>query len=179
VCGSSTCFYAVSGLATEADFGTFQMGKFVFMSMLQGYLEAGLYTGQNKISQVPTITLTSPLISNTFYNATSINIAWTTQWLRWDGQPYTTDYPGNYSETTTLGYSVKYTPDHGVHWYYCSDNSPAVVGQKVAAYMITATSYSWPVASFARGSYIISVECYRQGIDLHYSYDQIEIYLNN
>jgi len=178
VFGSSTCYIVASGLATQADFGTVQMGKFVLMSMIQGFLDAGLYTGQDQISQIPMVSLTKPLISDTFDNPGSIHFEWAAQWQRWDGQPYTADYSSSYSESTLLGYSLKYSPDRGVTWYYCSDNSLAVAGGKDAAHLTTATSYDWPVTAFSRGSYIVSIECYRQNIDLHYSYDQIQIYIN-
>jgi len=181
--GTQTCYVVVSGLATQSDFGTGQMGKFTLIGMLEAFFAGGLYSDQDAISQVPRVQITSPKVSDNFTipPTTSINIAWSTTWKRWDSTKYTQDYLDTYSETTPIVYAVKYSPDGGHTWKYCADDMATTAGSKdllISAHTTTANSYSWVVSSFAKGSYFVRVECYRRDIGLHYAFDTVAVYLN-
>ncbi len=177
--GSNTCYVSVSGLSTQADFGTMQMGKFVLATMLRTFLDGGVYADtQDKIAQLPLVDLVEPKISDTFDDPVAIHTEWNVSWKRWDGESYTEEYPSTYSEATPLVYSVKYSPDMGRNWYYCSDNASAQEGVKDAAHTASFTSFDWNVSGFSRGTYIIRIEGYREDIPFHYSYDQMQVYIN-
>lgn len=176
VCGSDTAYVVVSGLGTQSNFGTAPMGKFVLLSMMRTMLESGLLSGQDKISQIPRVEITSPTIADSFVNPSVVNIRWNATWKRWDGQSYTENYPSDYSETTQLAYSVKYSDDNARTWKYCSDNTAAEADKRDSSHFIYFTAYDWNVDLRPRGSYIIRVECYRNNINLHDSYDQLQVY---
>ncbi|OQA89741.1 MAG: hypothetical protein BWY26_01638 [Elusimicrobia bacterium ADurb.Bin231] len=173
---TDTAYIAVSGLATQANFGTAQIGKLVLVTLLRSFMDGGLYSGQDKISQIPYVDLKKPLISDTFDNPLTININWDVVWKRWDLEKYTEEYPDDYVETTPLVYAVKYSNDNGKSWYYCLDDTPTSAGKKdYPMYTTTSTDYYWTVSSKPAGTYLIRIECYRRDIDLHYGYDQIQV----
>jgi hypothetical protein len=120
-------------------------------------------------------------LSDNFVNPTSVNVTWNSSWKKWDGTSYTSDYAAGYTETTPLVYQVEYSRDNGDTWQFCANNATAKVGVKNPGNWTTATTLAWDVsntASFPKGSYILKVECYRRDIDLHYSYDQIQLYFS-
>ena len=173
--GTQTCYFVVSGLATQADFGTGQMGKLNLIGALEAFMEGGLYTGQDKISQIPRVQITSPKVSDNFSNPSTITINWAMGWTRWDGTNYTSDYSAGYSESTPIVYAVKYSPDGGRTWKYCSDNTGTTIGDKDLTRTTTALTCNWSVLSLPKGSYLVRVECFRQNIGMHYAYDHVGI----
>ncbi len=175
VLGSSTCYVSANGLSTQSNFGTIQMGGYIVMNMIRSFLDAGLYTGQSHIPQLPYVQITNPLVTSSFNNATtSIPITWTISWLRWDGNLYTVDYTAGYSESTTMVYNVKYFD--GANWRFCSDGTIAQEGIYDSAHSLSTTSYTWNnLSGLTKGvSYILCVEAYRQNYPLHYGYDQVQ-----
>jgi hypothetical protein len=180
--GSNTFYDVVSGLSIEDDFGTSDMGKSVLISMLQAFIDGGMYSGQDQISQVPLTSISNPTNASAFPNPSSISTEWSSSWVGWDGNPYTSDYPNPYTtdpENGKLLYSLKYSNDSGQTWKYCSDNTPTSLGARDASHTSSSTSYSWPVSGFPKGTYLLRVECYRQDLILHYAYDQIQIQITN
>ncbi|MDD5687165.1 MAG: type II secretion system protein [Elusimicrobia bacterium] len=181
--GTVSSFYlSVSGFAIQANFGAAQIGKFALTSVFRTFLDAGLYTGQDWISQVPLVAITNPTNVHSTFSTFPIIIESSINWKRWGNEDYTEEYTTlapSYSETTPLVYSIKYSSDRGATWHYCDDNSLTTAGHK-DTFHDNGTSYSWDVsdaALFPKGSYIVRVECYRRNLDLHYSYDQIQIYI--
>jgi len=174
----STAYFVVSGLATQSDFGTASMGKYVIISMMRAFMDAGLYTGQDKITQLPYVEITKPTVADEFNNPVSITVQWNTSWLRWDGQKYTDDYSSSYSDSSSIEYELKYSNDNGRTWKHCMDGTKAEAGVKNPLYVTTLSSYNWSVGALPKGSYILRVEAYRAGTNLHYSYDQFQLYLH-
>jgi len=180
---NKSCYLIFSGLNIQANFGPGPLGKYSITTLLRTFLDAGQFTGYEKIPQIPLLDLTNPNTYDEFNNPDTINIQWNTQWKRWDGNNYTAEYPDDYSESTPLVYAIKYSNDNGKTWYYCDDNSITFAGRKeiLKTLPISFSSYPWDVSDaskFPKGSYIIRVECFRKDIDLHYGYDQIQIYIN-
>ena len=58
------------------------------------------------------------------------------------------------------------------------DGTKAEAGVKNPLYVTTLSSYNWSVGALPKGSYILRVEAYRAGTNLHYSYDQFQLYLH-
>jgi hypothetical protein len=188
-------FYSVNGLSPTGVSGTTFISKWSFLSLIQGYLNAGLYQDTSPspkahhVKQLPRLAITSPNLNTNLKNPPSISVAWTATWLRWDNIPYTTLYPGGYSETTPLDYQVMYSTSNGAPnkaagnptgWFFAKDDKVATPGQKDPTETVTTTSYTWntPSAKFPEGNYLIRVEGYRQGMPLHYSFHQYRAYIS-
>jgi prepilin-type N-terminal cleavage/methylation domain-containing protein len=196
---NNPAFIAVNGLSPTGVAGTTFIAKWSFLTLIQSYLNGGLYTDATAtpkakhIRQVPRVVITDPNENTDLKQKASITIGWTTTWLRWDGTTYTVNpaYTG-WFETLTMKYAVLYSPSNGfpdpakgnpTGWFYVSDNTSATLGAKpdtaheVAQAVSSATttnSVTWntPAGTFPQGSYLIRVEGYREGFPLHYSFHQ-------
>ncbi len=186
---SDVSFIAVNGLSPTGSSGSSFIANWSFLSLMHSFLSAGLYNAAssytNHIPQVPQVTITSPNSSSNLQNPSSITIGWTRSWTRWDGKKYTTAYPSTWTESTNLSYTVMYSPDNGLTWFYMQDDSPATPGVRPASSgriisSASATpSYTWntPSSTFPAGNYLIRVEAYRDTIPLHYAYHQYRAFL--
>jgi len=177
------CYLTYNGLSVQAINGPAVLGRYTLATLLRTFLDGGSYSGKEKILQIPLLEITSPNTYDEINNPTTIDIKWNTQWKRWDGNNYTEEYPNDYKESTPLVYAIKYSNDNGKTWYYCDDNSITFAGRKeiLKTLPVSSSSYPWDVSNaskFPKGSYIIRVECFRKDIDLHYSYDQVQIFIN-
>ncbi|HEV7428261.1 MAG TPA: type II secretion system protein [Thermoanaerobaculia bacterium] len=198
---NNPAFIAVNGLSPTGVAGTTFIAKWSFLTLIQSYLNGGLYTDAsaaptaNHIRQLPRVVITDPNENTDLKQKSSITVAWDTTFRRWDGLTYTTDPKyANWTETLTMKYAVIYSPSNGVAdkdpthknptgWFYIQDNSVANTGVKPdAAHEIslnvsavkTSASATWntPSATFPQGNYLIRVEGYREGYPLHYSFHQ-------
>lgn len=175
---TKTAYSVVTGFNPQGDFGSAQIAKYTIMAMLKTFLDCGLYSGQDHIVQVPRVSFVKPTITDSYDNVSNIAIEWQYKWKRWDNEKYSSEYADTFSESEPLEFSLMYSSDQGRSWQYCSDNTPATAAQRKSGYTTTSTTFTWNVSLFPRGSYILRIECYRKNILLHYSYDQIQIYLN-
>jgi type II secretory pathway pseudopilin PulG len=197
-------FVAVNGLSPTGISGTTFIAKWSFLSLIQSFLNGGLYRDTSAtptakhIRQVPHVAITQPNEQTNLKDPATINVSWDTTWVRWDGQQYTVDpsYAG-WFENLTLNFAVLYSPSNGVPdpakgnptgWFYMQDDTPATLGVRpAAAYQIiqaistktTTNSYTWstPAAKFKQGNYLIRVEAYRVGWALHYAFHQYRAFI--
>ena len=178
--GSDASFVVVNGLSPTGTSGTAFISRWSFLSLVQSFLAAGRYTtggvpDPSRVRELPRIAITQPNDDVDIENPTTLNVVWSSQWLRWDGLPYTPNYPANFAETATVSYTVLYSRDNGRNWLQITDDTPAKPGVRpTSGYLQTATTYSWsvPAARFPKGNYLIRVEAYRDGLPLHYSFHQ-------
>ena len=79
-----------------------------------------------------------------------------------------------------------YSADNGASYRYLLDGGAATPGERPsnAAYLqpdVSAgdESFSWnvPAADFPQGSYLLRVDCFRQGAQVHYAWHQTRIYI--
>ncbi len=181
--GDSTdaAYVVVNGIAATTRTGSAFLGRWAFLTLIQGYLAGGVSTASDRIPQVPRIAMTQPNDLTDLDNPSSIAVAWTTEWKRWDGRKYTSSYSSSFSETASMKYAVMYSADNGKTWKYAKDDSAAIAGVRPASDSVleTSLSYTWPVPSskFPKGTYIVRVEGYRDGRSLHYSYHQTRIFI--
>jgi hypothetical protein len=71
-------------------------------------------------------------------------------------------------------FKVIYSPDGGRNWFHASDDTKAVPGVRpTASYALITSPYSMSFDS--EGANIVRVECFRKGIQTHYSYHQIRV----
>ncbi len=176
VLGGNAAHIEVNGLSPQVDFGTAQIGKLSVINLLRGFMVSGAPTLASRTIQLPMVSISSPAVTDQFTNPTSITVQWSLTWKRWDGQSYTSAYPATFSETATLQHNVKYSNDNGKSWYFVQDNAVAQAGVLDSAHA-TSSPISWNVSSMARGTYIVRVETYRQGMLQHYTYHQRQIYI--
>ncbi len=188
---NKTAFIAVNGLSPTGAAGANFIAHWSFLSLIYSFFQGGLYpvsgteTGCSgctfRVPQLPRVTITYPNLSSNLNNPPSINIQWNIGWTRWDGNPYTPAYSSTFAETTPLQYQVMYSPDGGTTWRWCDTSIPGTPapGVRNPAALISATNYNWstPASSFPMGNYLIRVEAYRQGINLHYSYHEFRAFI--
>jgi hypothetical protein len=184
---NNAMFVVENGLSPAGITGTTYISQWSYLSLIQGFLAAGLFNGSAApaVAQVPRVVITSPNASSNLTAPTTINIAWSKQWLRWDGKPYTTGYASTWTSATPVSYLVMYSADYGQTWKYVQDDAAVTPGQvprppAADTHWVTSTTYAWPVpaASFPAGGYIIRVEAYRNNFTLHYSFHQYLAFIN-
>jgi hypothetical protein len=178
--GSSAAYFALNGTATGASFGTNDVAQLGLATALYGFMEAGApYNSVGSIHQLPYIAITTPTVTQQFLNANSVTIGWSTSWNRWNDQLYTQTYPNGFSDNgVTLLYNVKYSPDNGSTWKFVQDGTAAQFGVLDASAAHLATSPTvWSVGGLPQATYLIVVEAYRSGYPLHYSYQELSVFL--
>jgi hypothetical protein len=184
--GSDTAFVVVNGLSPTGTSGVSFISRWSFLSLVQSYLAGGLYStagvlDASRVRQLPRVAITTPNDDTDLRNPSTIHIAWTSQWLRWDGLKYTPAYSSTFSDTTTVRFATIYSRDNGRTWLNMRDESAAQAGVRPSdpANLITATSYDWavPVSNFPKGNYIIRIEAYRDQLPLHYAFHQYRAFI--
>jgi prepilin-type N-terminal cleavage/methylation domain-containing protein len=178
--GNDAAFVMVNGLSPTGQAGVAFVSRWSFLSLIQSFLTAGLYTtagnpDPSRVHELPRIVITTPNDNIDLNDPQTVAVGWDSQWRRWDGLPYTPAYPAGWAETTTVRFALLYSRDNGRTWLFMRDDSPATPGVRpAAAYLQTTTTYSWstPPAQFPKGNYLIRIEAYRDGIPLHYSFHQ-------
>jgi prepilin-type N-terminal cleavage/methylation domain-containing protein len=195
-------FDVQNGFSPSGVAGTDFIARWSFLTLVQGFLQAGQYNGgaNPATTQVPRVTITSPNPNTNTTNPSSLTITWALTWQRWDGRPYTSDYPAGFSELATdITYFVLYSGDNGITWKYAKDDSAATPGlrpdrdingvviagdPRAMTGTTTGGSFTWtgitnlPAAPVKSGAYIIRVEAYRNTLALHYAQHQYQIFIN-
>ncbi|MCA8943901.1 MAG: hypothetical protein KDB80_15160 [Planctomycetes bacterium] len=185
--GGDAGYIVVNGIAQTTTIGTSFIAKYCLLSMYQSFFETGDTGMTYRIKQPARVEILSPTEISEINNPTSIDIQFSAEWTRWDGQPYTGSTSGSFAEAEgELEYVIMYSPDIGTTWRYIQNDAVAVPGTKPTdASVIVAdagagdetVNWSVPAGSFPEGSYLIRVECYRQNQALHYSQHQSKIYI--
>lgn len=183
--GNDAAFVVVNGLSPSGQSGVAFISRWSFLSLVQSFLSAGLYTTGGvsdpaRVRELPRVVITAPDDSTDIDNPTTLHIAWSMQWRRWDGLAYSPAYPVNFAEDTTVRYTVMYSRDNGRTWLQVTDDTPATPGVRPAdTYLTTASAYDWsvPAASFPKGNYVIRVEAYRDEVPLHYAFHQYRAFI--
>ena len=179
--GEDMGYIVVNGIAQTVQTGSAFMSRWSVLTMLQSFMEAGLFSGSERIVQLPQMEIVTPNELTDLERPTSISVTWDRSWSRWDGLSYTENYTSGFAETSPLDYVVLYSPDNGASWVYPQTGASAEPGRRPdgSVPVIAGTSYSWgvPPASFPQGSYLLRVEAHRRDLQLHYAYHQRKIYI--
>lgn len=179
--GDDNAFVVVNGIAQTNRTGSAFMGRWAFLTLIQGFLAAGQHTSADRIPQVPRVEITSPNDITDLDDPSSISIQWTTEWLRWDGRAYTSSYSSSFTESASVSYAVMYSTDNGKTWKFVQDDTTASPGERPASssHLETGSSYTWstPSSKFPKGNYLIRVEAYRDDRELHYAQHQRRVYI--
>ena len=184
--GSDAAFVVVNGLSPTGTSGVSFISRWSFLSLVQSFLAGGLYStagspDASRVRELPRVAITTPNDDVDLRNPSTIHIAWTSQWLRWDALRYTPSYSATWSDDTTVRFATIYSRDNGQTWLNMRDESPAQPGVRPSdpANLITATSYDWavPADRFPKGNYIIRIEAYRDEVPLHYAFHQYRAFI--
>jgi type II secretory pathway pseudopilin PulG len=184
---SRSCYFVVNGLSPSGDEGTSLIARYGMLSILQGFFLAGL-SDTNRVVQLPRVSITKPVPADDLSSPASVQIEWTDEWKRWDGEKYTSGYSDTFSESETLIYVLMYSDDGGTSWKFVQDDSvnddvgylPTTTGGAVdTSHTVSSSPYTWstPASKFPEGTYIIRLEVYRSNFNLHYSYHQVQVYI--
>ncbi|MBX3462016.1 MAG: prepilin-type N-terminal cleavage/methylation domain-containing protein [Planctomycetes bacterium] len=181
---TSAAYVVVNGISNAVDNGTTFIAKFAVLSLVHSFFEAGSTTNTLRIPQLARLEIESPTDITELLAPSVIDVQYSVDWTRWDGGPYAAT--GSYSEDESqLEYVLMYSNDGGAHWYHMQDDSPATPGERPASTYLLPDSgagtetYSWsvPSAVFPQGSYLLRIDCYRQGAQVHYSFHKTKIFI--
>ncbi len=181
----SAAYIVVNGISNAVDNGTTFISKFSVLSLVHSFFEAGSTTNTLRVPQLPRLQIESPTDITELDNPATITIQYSTQWKRWDGLRYAQS--GTYTESEALlRYVVMYSNDNGTTWRYVRDGAPAVPSEMPTdpAYILAdnatgneTLAWSVPSEDFPEGSYLLRIDCYRQGASVHYSFHQTKIFI--
>jgi hypothetical protein len=195
-------FQVINGLSQTIESGSAFIARWAVLSLVHSFLTAGepatAAVAACRIQQLPRVEIKQPSIVSILEDPQDILVQWSTEFLRWDGKKYTTNYPDGFSEATwidSLRYVLIYSADTGGTWYYMEDDPFAIPQEAVpeqrpagalAAYLrpdIVPEGdefFTWAVPDdlFPEGSYLIRVEVYREDIALHYAYHVEKVFID-
>lgn len=183
----NTGYVVVNGLDRTVESGSAFIAKYSVLSLIHSLLEAGHGGLARPVTRLPRAVITAPTFSTELLDPTSISIQWSTQWVRWDGRPYSATSTPNASESETrLRYSILYSDDNAETWRSMIDDTVLVPGVRPpAAQLLTDQGtgdevFDWitPGAKFKQGSYLIRIEVYRSTEVLHFAHHTEKIYID-
>ncbi|MBL9076814.1 MAG: prepilin-type N-terminal cleavage/methylation domain-containing protein [Planctomycetes bacterium] len=181
---TSAAYIVVNGISNAVDNGTTFIAKFSMLSLVHSFFEAGSTSNTLRIPQLPRLEIDSPTDITELLDPSDIDVQFSVDWTRWDGVPYA--QTGTYSEDELeLEYVLMYSNDGGETWRFMQDDSPATPGTRPdSAYIVAdagagGETYTWnvPAASFPQGSYLLRIDCYRQGAQVHYAFHKTKIFI--
>ncbi|MHC4473183.1 MAG: hypothetical protein ACYS99_19740, partial [Planctomycetota bacterium] len=186
--GSRSAYVLVSGLDSTTESGSAFIARYCSLALIHGFLSSGDPALPRPIPMRPRLVITGPTSATELVDPATIDVSWCTEWLRWDGSPYTSSYPNGFAAAETeLRYALLYSVDEGLSWKHMLDDSDATPGVPPPAELLLEDlnagadeMYSWatPQASFPRGTYVLRIEAYRVGSRLHYSYHQERVFIS-
>lgn len=183
--GTSAGYIVVNGIDKAVESGTTFIAKWAVLSLAHSFFEAGDTSNTLRIPQLARVEIASPTDITELNNPDEIDVLFGTTWTRWDGLPYT--QTGTFTEDESLlEYTIMYSPDNGTTWRFVQDDSLASIGElpedsmyRVSDAAIGDETFTWSVPSgdFPEGSYLLRVECYRDGAQTHYAWHQNKIFI--
>lgn len=178
-------YVVVNGIDRAVESGSSFIAKWAVLSLVHSYLEAGALENTLRIPQAPRIEIEAPTDITELQSPAEIDVRFGVDWTRWDGEPYTQN--GTYLEDEgELQYVVMYSKDNGFSYQHCIDGSPATPGYRPggALYLepdrvVGDEVFTWavPPNEFPEGSYLLRIECFREGAQVHYAWHQTRIYI--
>lgn len=183
---TSAAYIVVNGISNAVDNGTTFISKFAMLSLVHSFFEAGSTSNTLRIPQPPRLEIQSPTDITELLDPTDIDVQFGVDWTRWDGIPYAAT--GTYSENEgLLEYVLMYSNDGGANWFHMNSSppEPATPGERPSStYLIPDAgagdeTFVWnvPSADFPQGSYLLRIDCYRQGAQVHYSFHKTKIFV--
>tara|TARA_R110002072_G_scaffold4174_1_gene29387 strand:+ start:95099 stop:98599 length:3501 start_codon:yes stop_codon:yes gene_type:complete len=183
--GTSAGYVVVNGIDKAVTSGTTFIAKWAVLSLAHSFFEAGDTSNTLRIPQLARVEIASPTDITELNDPSQIDVLFGTSWTRWDGLPYT--QTGTFVEDESLlEYAIMYSNDNGATWRFVQDDTITTIGEPPANSMYLESdtgvgdeTYTWdtPAGSFPEGSYLLRVECYRDGAQVHYAWHQSKIFI--
>ncbi len=182
--GTNAAYINVNGISNAVDNGTTFIAQYTILALVHTMLEAGSTTNTLRIEQLPRMEIQSTTDITELENPSTISIQYGVNWTRWDGLPYSET--GTFSESEAdLEYVILYSRDAGTTWLHIQDDTEAKAGERPAdsSYLVAdagggTETWDWDVsAGYPEGTYMLRVDCYRQGAQVHYSYHQTRLFI--
>lgn len=189
-------YNVVNGLDKTGEAGTTLIGKWSVLSLTDAFLRSGQGASPTRIRELPRILILPFTSTDLSENFTSLDIQWSLNWLRWDGQKYVDAYPGGFAEDTQTSHVILYSMENGAtgSWKNILTNAPATPGVRPIAAgdfveqnhdpADSTLSYTWnlPADAQCEGTIMLRVEAYRDidvtdsAFPLHYAYHQLRFF---
>ncbi|MEZ6038090.1 MAG: hypothetical protein R3F29_11445 [Planctomycetota bacterium] len=183
--GTSAGYVVVNGIDKAVETGSTFIAKWAVLTLAHTFFEAGSTSNSLRIPQLARIEIESPTTITELMDPDEIDVLWGIEWTRWDGLDYSET--GTFTESESLlRYRILYSPDNGTTWRYAQTDAVTQIGippetpaTTIADAGTGQETYTWstPAATFPAGSYLLRVECYRNGAQVHYSWHQNRIYI--
>jgi len=193
-------YIVVNGIDKTTETGTAFIGKYSLLTLIHSFLVCGHPNLEDanisyRITQLPRVEIKTPTLETELDDPSGAEpVQWNVKWLRWDSKPYTDEFADTFSQDESkLNYVLMYSRDNADTWQYMSDdtnvlppdgpglgyhyNDPHMIADAVNGDEV----YMWDIGNdtkFPEGSYLIRVECYREGCPLHYSYHMEKIFIS-
>lgn len=123
---------------------------------------------------VASVVITEPVNNQEFTDPTAIDVKWTVDWKRFDGSPYTPDFPAAYAFGGPVTFNLVYTSSTSFNvWRNAATHARGFAGRKASANNVT-SPFVWnvPVGDVPAGRYVLRVEAYT-GSPQRYGYHEI------
>ena len=136
---SKASFMIVNGIDRTAETGSAFIAKYTLLSLVYGFLTAGLYPSGGRVHELPRLSIKTPTSLTLIQDPASISVQWGIQWRRWDGQKYmnttmtvgshTYSYGDTWSEADEpdLRYTLCYSSDNGTTWKFMKQTGVILV----------------------------------------------------
>jgi len=183
-----TAYVVVNGLDCTVESGSSFIAKYSLLALMQSLFEAGDGALARPVARLPRVVIRAPTAATELIEPSAIDLRWECLWTRWDARPYTGTTTMNTGETeANLVYALLCSADGGRTWRYIVDDSAAIPGERprhagvlVADQQTGPEVYHWetPEAAVPAGSYLIRVEAYRQGEELHVAHHTEKIFVD-
>jgi hypothetical protein len=193
--GARGAYVVVNGIDKTLESGSAFISRYSMLTLIHSFFAAGLPATPNRIKQLPRLQVRNPTLVTELEDPVTIPVRWSTEWRRWDGNQYTSNYPVVFAENEAeLVYVLMYSADGGATWKNMRDESPAEPGvipwingvgpdpaKTLTDQNVNADeTWNWPTpaGSFPEGTYLVRIESYRASESLHYSQHMEKIYVN-
>lgn len=147
----------------------------------------GLPGTAGRMPHDPMVRIVSPRPEELLAQPTSIQLEWETEWVRFDGEPFTQEHPAAFQETESgYGYAVKVSTDDGGTWFHGLDGTPTELGRRPAAEHLAihdaipgneSITLPTPTELWPAGQIRIRVEAFHRGRPNHHAFHEIHLQL--
>jgi len=182
---TSAGYIVVNGIDRTVESGTSFIAKWAMLSLVHSFFEAGEMANSLRIQQTPRVEIESPTDITELQQPADIEVLFGVDWMRWDGESYTQTSSVTEDESE-LEYVLMYSDDNGANYYYLRDRTLAQPGQRPdnalyleADLMAGDETFTWNVPSeeYPEGGYLLRIDCFREGAQVHYAWHQTRIYI--
>ncbi len=176
----------VNGFGASTIDGVSFIARYCMASALHTFLEAGTPGRTVRTKSSPRVEISKPTEVNETFNPGSMEIEFDIEWTRWDGQPITATIGSGHTENESeLEYALIYSRDNGITWLNMLSETPVLPGTRASGGQLLVDfgsgpeTYIWstPSSTFPSGSYVIRIEAYRLGQEMHYAHHQRKVFI--